>query len=117
MPKTTTIEPATLFAALSDATRLRLLNLMRGGEICVCDLVDGVEAPQPTVSRHLAVLRRTGLVRARKHGAWMYYSLAESRSTLHERALACLDACSEEHAHFAADERRADRARKARRCD
>jgi ArsR family transcriptional regulator len=116
VPKTK-LDPATLFAALSDPTRLRLLNLMRGGEICVCDLVDGVDAPQPTVSRHLAVLRRTGLVRARKHGLWSYYSLADADSTLHERLLACLEACADEHDHFAKDERRAARARKDRRCD
>lgn len=115
MPKTK-VDPASLFAALSDPIRLRLLNLMRGGEICVCDLVDGIEAPQPTVSRHLAVLRRVGLVRARKDGLWSYYSLAEADTRLHERLLACLAACADDHADFPADERRAARARKARRC-
>ena len=116
MVKTKTIEPAQLFAALSDATRLRLLGLMLAGEICVCDLVDGVAAPQPTVSRHLAVLRRTGLVRARKDGLWSYYSLAESGSELHERLLACLEACSDGDTGFAADRKRVERARKARNC-
>jgi ArsR family transcriptional regulator, arsenate/arsenite/antimonite-responsive transcriptional repressor len=65
------------FVALSDRTRLRLLNLMRGDEVCVCFLVEVLRCPQPTVSRHLAYLRRAGLVRARKEGRWMHYQVVE----------------------------------------
>jgi ArsR family transcriptional regulator len=113
---TATAPPAELFAALSDATRLRLLNLLRAGETCVCDLVDGVDAPQPTVSRHLAVLRDTGLVTARKEGVWMHYSLATPTHALHRALLACLDECGAHETTFTADEKRVVRARRARGC-
>ncbi|HUO84851.1 MAG TPA: metalloregulator ArsR/SmtB family transcription factor [Thermoanaerobaculia bacterium] len=64
-----------LFQALADRTRLRLLNLMAPGEICVCFLVDVLDAPQPTISRHLAYLRKSGLVEARRDGKWMHYRI------------------------------------------
>ena len=65
----------TLFQALSDATRLRLLNVMAAGEVCVCYFVAIFDEPQPKISRHLAYLRRAGLVTARRDGKWMHYSL------------------------------------------
>src|SRR5688500_20333655 len=65
----------TLFAALADRTRLRLLNLMRGGEICVCYFVAVLDETQPKVSRHLAYLRRAGVVDARRDGKWMHYRI------------------------------------------
>jgi ArsR family transcriptional regulator len=65
-----------LFSALADRTRLRLLNLMRGGEICVCYFVAILDETQPKVSRHLAYLRRAGLVNARRDGKWIHYSLS-----------------------------------------
>lgn len=64
-----------LFQALGDRTRLRLLNLMRDEEVCVCFFVGALDALQPKVSRHLAYLRRAGLVSARREGKWMHYSL------------------------------------------
>lgn len=66
---------ATFFAALADENRLRLLHLMRGGEICVCYLQGTLQTNQPKISRHLAYLRRAGLVEARREGKWIYYSL------------------------------------------
>lgn len=66
---------ATLFAALSDATRLRLLNLMADGEVCVCFFVEVLDAPQPTISRHLAYLRKAGLVADRREGKWIHYRI------------------------------------------
>ena len=66
-----------LFSALADPTRLRLLNLMLQGEICVCFLVETLEEPQPKVSRHLAYLRRAGLVEVRREGKWMHYRIAQ----------------------------------------
>lgn len=66
-----------VFAALSDRTRLRLLNLMRGGAVCVCYFVEILEEPQPKISRHLAQLRRSGLVSASRDGKWIQYSIAE----------------------------------------
>ncbi|MEA2336484.1 MAG: ArsR family transcriptional regulator, arsenate/arsenite/antimonite-responsive transcriptional [Thermoanaerobaculia bacterium] len=65
----------TLFQALSDPTRLRLLNLMAAGEVCVCYFIEIIDVPQPKISRHLAYLRRSGLVAARRDGKWMHYSL------------------------------------------
>ncbi|GGA75067.1 hypothetical protein GCM10011507_28070 [Edaphobacter acidisoli] len=64
-----------LLAALADPTRLRLLNLMRGREVCVCYFVEILGQGQPKISRHLAYLRRAGLVRARREGKWMHYSM------------------------------------------
>ncbi len=65
----------TLFAALADRTRLRLLNLMTDGEVCVCFFVEVLSVPQPKISRHLAVLRGTGLVAPRRDGKWMHYRI------------------------------------------
>ena len=65
-----------LYSALADATRLRILALLKDGEVCVCHIHGGLDVPQPTASRHLAYLRRVGLVTARRDGVWMHYSLA-----------------------------------------
>jgi ArsR family transcriptional regulator len=66
----------TLFKALADGTRLRILALLQAGEICVCDIHGSLGLPQPTVSRHLAYLRKSGLVEGRKEGLWVHYRLA-----------------------------------------
>lgn len=66
-----------LFRALADRTRLRLLNLMAEHEICVCFLVEGLKMNQPKISRHLAYLRRAGVVAARREGKWMHYRVSE----------------------------------------
>ena len=65
-----------LFRALADRTRLRLLNLVADREICVCYFVEILGVSQPKISRHLAYLRRAGLVAARREGKWMHYRLA-----------------------------------------
>jgi ArsR family transcriptional regulator len=82
-----------LFRAFSDRTRLRILNLLRGGELCVCDLIRVLGVPQAKVSRHLAYLRRAGLVRARKQGLWHYYTLTEPRGAFHKKLMECLACC------------------------
>ena len=64
-----------LFAALADPTRLRLLNLMHGREVCVCYFVEILKQGQPKISRHLAYLRRAGIVEARREGKWMHYRI------------------------------------------
>lgn len=69
-------ELETLFGALADRTRLRLLNLMSDGEVCVCFFVEILDEPQPKISRHLAFLRNAGLVSARRDAKWMHYSIA-----------------------------------------
>lgn len=66
----------TVFKALADRTRLRILGLLLDGEICVCNIHDSLGLPQPKTSRHLAYLRRAGLVEARKDGLWVHYRLA-----------------------------------------
>ena len=63
------------FAALADANRLRLLHLLKDGEVCVCHLQAVLQTNQPKISRHLAYLRRAGLVAARKEGRWTHYRL------------------------------------------
>ena len=65
-----------LFKALGDRTRLRILALLAAGEVCVCNIHESLGLPQPTVSRHLAYLRRSGLVETRRDGVWMHYRLA-----------------------------------------
>lgn len=65
-----------LFKALADQTRLRILGLLLSGEVCVCDIHESLKLPQPKVSRHLAYLRRCGLVDTRRDGLWIHYRLA-----------------------------------------
>lgn len=67
-----------VYAALADPTRLRILALLGDGEICVCHIHASLDVPQPTASRHLAYLRKAGLVEARRDGIWMHYRLAPS---------------------------------------
>jgi ArsR family transcriptional regulator, arsenate/arsenite/antimonite-responsive transcriptional repressor len=66
----------TAFKALADATRLRILGLLLTGEVCVCHIHETLRISQPKASRHLAYLRKAGLVDARRQGLWMYYRLA-----------------------------------------
>jgi len=75
MSRTKSFDLIRLFAALADPTRLRLLNLMRGREVCVCYFVEILQQSQPKVSRHLAYLRNAGIVSARRDGRWMHYSM------------------------------------------
>jgi ArsR family transcriptional regulator len=63
------------FAALADRTRLRLLNLMRGGEVCVCFFAETLGTNNPKISRHLSYLKRAGLVAGRRDGKWIHYSI------------------------------------------
>jgi ArsR family transcriptional regulator len=78
--KTTIDRLEIAFKALADRTRLRILALLGNNEVCVCHLHDTLGLPQPTVSRHLAYLRRTGLVSARRDGVWMHYRVSPSLS-------------------------------------
>ncbi|MEX2270846.1 MAG: metalloregulator ArsR/SmtB family transcription factor [Vicinamibacterales bacterium] len=77
-PKVKDLEALTrVYAALADPTRLRILSLLGDGEICVCHIHASLDVPQPTASRHLAYLKRSGLVEARRDGIWMHYKMAE----------------------------------------
>jgi ArsR family transcriptional regulator, arsenate/arsenite/antimonite-responsive transcriptional repressor len=75
------------FAALADRTRLRLINLMGADELCVCFFVEVLKTNQPKISRHLAYLRRAGLVSDRKDGKWVHYRVAEPSDTNAARIL------------------------------
>src|SRR3954454_4020913 len=68
-------EMETLFKALADDTRLRILGLLLAGEVCVCDIHESLKIPQSKASRHLAYLRRAGLVETRREGLWVHYRL------------------------------------------
>lgn len=96
----------TVFRALSDRTRLRIMNLLRAGELCVCDIVAVLDVPQPTASRHLAYLKKAGLVVARREGQWMHYRLLPAASGFHQKLLECLALCWEEESVFAQDAKR-----------
>jgi ArsR family transcriptional regulator, arsenate/arsenite/antimonite-responsive transcriptional repressor len=68
----------TIFKALSDETRLRILKLLEQGELCVCDIVAAFDSVQPKVSFHLGALKAAGLVKDRKEGKWMHYKIDDS---------------------------------------
>jgi ArsR family transcriptional regulator len=75
------------FRALADRTRLRLLNLMGADEVCVCFFVEVLKTNQPKISRHLAYLRRAGIVGARREGQWMHYRVVEPEDADARRVL------------------------------
>jgi ArsR family transcriptional regulator len=106
-----------LFRAFSDRTRLRILHLLQTGELCVCDLVSVLRVPQPTASRHLAYLRRAGLVRVRKDKSWSYYSLAEPRNSFHAKLLECLRTCFTEVPELGRDHARRVKSGVGKCCD
>ncbi len=81
------------FKALADKTRLRILGLLGNNEVCVCHIHDTLALPQPTVSRHLAYLRRSGLVDTRRDGVWMHYQVSRSLDpTIRSVVTAAVDA-------------------------
>ena len=89
MGRTEKFDLVRLFAALADTTRLRLLNLMDGREVCVCYFVEILRQGQPKISRHLAYLRNAGIVTARREGKWVHYSIERPDDP---RAASILDA-------------------------
>jgi ArsR family transcriptional regulator len=100
-----------LFAALADPTRLRLLNLIAGREVCVCYLVEILRQSQPKISRHLAYLRKAGVVAARREGKWMHYRMEQPENPAAASILAAvLDSFKN------AKEMQADIARLSRAC-
>ena len=105
-----------MFRVFADHTRLRILRLLQDGPLCVGDLVDIVRAPQPTVSRHLAYLRRAGFVETQQHGLWMFYELTPPRNALHSKLLECLAACANLLPKVKADVGHARRVRRSGGC-
>jgi ArsR family transcriptional regulator len=86
-------KPNQLFKAFSDETRLRILNLLAQRDHCVCEFQSILRVPQPTISRHLAYLRRSGLVEVERHGKMVMYSLAEPGNAVHAALLRCVRGC------------------------
>jgi len=113
-PKVKDLDALTqVYGALADPTRLRILALLRDGEVCVCDIHASLDVPQPTASRHLAYLRKAGLVDARRAGTWMHYRLTPIDNPVVAAVVsAALHALSHTTASVV-DERRLQVARKA----
>lgn len=81
-----------VFRALADTTRVRILHLLREGPLCVGDLVSILGVPQPTASRHLAYLRKSGLVVDERRGQWSFYKVTPARTEFHARVLGVVEA-------------------------
>ena len=105
-----------MFRAFSDRTRLRILHVLQDGELCVGDIVEILQAPQPRISRHLAYLRKASLVTVRKSGLWSHYSLARAKTPFHRKLLECLAKCFGEVPELQADSARAAKIRKSGGC-
>jgi ArsR family transcriptional regulator, arsenate/arsenite/antimonite-responsive transcriptional repressor len=103
----------TLFKALADATRLRILGLLLTGEVCVCDIHESLRIPQPKASRHLAYLRRTGLVETRRDGLWIHYRLGKFADPV---LTAIVDAVRHALTHTETVQRDAERLQKRTGC-
>jgi ArsR family transcriptional regulator len=98
-----------MFRAFADPTRLRILNLLLAGELCVCDIVSTLRIPQPTASRHLAYLKKSGLVKARRDGLWIHYKLAPPQTAFHKKLLDCLACCFQSVPQLAKDAKQGKR--------
>lgn len=112
MPAATKTPVELMFRAFSDPIRLRILALVQPGELCVCDLTEVIKLPQPTISRHLAYLRRAGLVSVRRASSWNYYALAPARAAFHVKLLECLQSCFRDVPQLTADAARSRSVRK-----
>jgi ArsR family transcriptional regulator len=96
-------ELVTIFKALSDETRLRIIKLLEQGELCVCDIVAALDMVQPKVSFHLSALKESGFIKDRKQGKWIHYSLDEK--DLFKRML-ILSTCERMHYSTIAGDRK-----------
>jgi ArsR family transcriptional regulator len=103
-----------VFKGFADPTRIRILSCLAVGELCVCDLVDILRLPQPAVSRHLAYLRRMGLVEATRTSKFAHYRLAEAEHTVHQNLLNCVRSCFRGIASLDRERRHAEARVKAR---
>ena len=91
------MELVKIYECLCDLTRLRLLNILAQGPLCVCHFQEVLREPQVKISKHLAYLRERGLVECERRGNWMIYELPAKRSPELERNLACLQDCAREN--------------------
>ena len=92
-----------IYECLCDETRLRIIQLLTRGPLCVCHLQSVLGIPQARVSQHLSYLRERGMVESRREGTWMIYSLPEKPSAELSRHLACLQDCSVSDKRFRED--------------
>jgi ArsR family transcriptional regulator len=92
-----------LFSALSDETRLRIIVLLSEKELCVCQIEAALGLPQAKVSRHLTVLRYASLVKDRRDGLWIYYSLAEPKNEIEKNLFECFRKCLRKEDAFKTD--------------
>lgn len=99
-------EMETFFLALADKTRLRILNLIGDGEICVCFFTETLGELQPKISRHLAYLRRAGMVNTRRDGKWIYYRLVQPKDESARRVLNEIEAWMESDEQMRKDRER-----------
>jgi ArsR family transcriptional regulator len=107
------LQMESLFKALADATRLRILGLLLAGEVCVCDIHESLKIPQSKASRHLAYLRRSGLVETRREGLWIHYRMG----ALTDPVLAAIsDAVRHALAHIDTVQRDGERLQKRTGC-
>ncbi|HUF66068.1 MAG TPA: metalloregulator ArsR/SmtB family transcription factor [Gemmatimonadaceae bacterium] len=95
------------FKGFADPTRIRILNVLSVGELCVCDIVDILRLPQPTVSRHLAYLRRAGLVDATRQWKFAHYRLSDPRDPVHASLLECVHESFSDNVGLARERRHA----------
>lgn len=100
-----------MFQAFCHRLRLRILHLLHEGEMCVGNIVKILQAPQPKVSRHLAVMKRAKLVQVRRDGQWVHYSLAPVQSTFHQKLLECAADCFDEVPEIQGDKARIEEMR------
>jgi ArsR family transcriptional regulator len=104
------------FKALADTNRLRILNLLLHGELCVCDIQYVLEATQPNVSRHLSYLKNSGLVLDRRDGYRIFYRLADPKQGTKKRLFEFLQEAYKSEAQLAADKKRLRKAIEAGSC-
>jgi ArsR family transcriptional regulator, arsenate/arsenite/antimonite-responsive transcriptional repressor len=105
-----------IYKCLCDETRLRILNLLQDGELCVCHIQGCLDEPQVKISKHLAYLRANGLVEARRDANWMIYRLPRTPSRELSANMACLQDCSQENSPFRADTSRLRKMKAASGC-
>lgn len=93
LPAPTVADLDAVFKGFADPTRIRILSVLAVGELCVCDIVEILHLPQPAVSRHLAYLRRMGLVEAEREWKFAHYRLAAPAHAVHQNLLNCVRTC------------------------
>ena len=100
-----------IYQCMCDRTRLRILNVLLGGPLCVCHLQEILDEPQVKISKHLRYLKDHGMAEAERQANWMIYRLSEKQSRELRANLACLQDCVREDTSFARDSRRASKLR------